>query len=280
MKKVKHILAIFFHSVLPQDIYYPKLLHTKFQFSLKYYLTVILFFALLFTGIVLYQFSPSKLVSYKDSIVNALSSFPEETSITIKNGILESNQNKPLFLWVYHENQPIFVFMIHTKDVLKSTYIPLPLIFLGNDKTQISYKGYFVLRTYNNSWNILITKSTLHPFISYINSYFFSFIFFFYLFLILLVPITFVVWSSTLILLSSLFVYILLYTFIPHIHLKKCIQAGMHGTHIPFFILILLTSLFPTATSSIIITSSLVFVFSLVATYEMYSKEVPAHKKK
>ncbi|MCX6730754.1 MAG: DUF1189 family protein [Candidatus Roizmanbacteria bacterium] len=274
MKKVKHILTTFIHSVIPQDVYYPKLLHTRFLFSLKYYVFIITLLALTFTGLVFCQFSPLKMISYKNSIVNSLSAFPEEVKITIKNGVLESNQNKPLFLWIYHNKQPLFVFMIHTTDTLSNSHIPLPIVFLGADKVQISYRGHIIVRSYDSSWNVAITKERILPFISSISSSFPPFMFFFYLFMLILVPLAFILSSTFFIFLSSLLVFTLLRTFIPHIHIKKCFQAGMHGTHIPLLVIILLYSLFPTASNIFVIATALIFVFSLVSTYEMYSKEV------
>jgi len=281
MKKVKHILATFLHSFIPQDIYYPKLLHTRFQFSLKYYLVLMSFFTLIFTGVVFCRFSPLKMIGYKNSIINSFSTFPGEVIIKINKGMLESNQNKPLFLWIYHNNQPLFVFMVHTKDMLDSSHIPLPLIFLGQNKMQISYRGNVIVRPYNPSWNILITKERIQSFIGFINSFFPPFIFFFYILLIVVVPVMFMMGSTFFILLSSMVVFLLLRTFIPHIHLKKCIQASIHGTHIPLIIVIFLFILFPSATNIVVITASLIFVFTLVSTYEMYSKEIShvAHSK-
>ncbi|MFH0773167.1 MAG: hypothetical protein V1922_02555 [bacterium] len=278
MKKVKHILVTFLHSFIPQDIYYPKLLHTRFKLSLKYYLVVIVFFSCVFTGILLYHLSPIKITSYKNSVVNSLSAFPEGVTIKIQNGVLESNQNKPLFLWVYHDNQPLFVFMVNTKGVLTNRYIPLPLIFLGNETAQISYKGNIIVRPYKSSSNILITKESVQTLITHINTYFPPLMFFFYLLLILITPLLFVIYATLLIFLSSIFVFLLLRTFIPHIHLKKCLQAGMHCTHVPFAIVVFLFLLFPTTINILVIATALTFVFSLVGTYEMYSKEAAYDK--
>lgn len=278
MKKVKHILVTFLHSFTPQDIYYPKLLHTRLQFSLKYYIFIIFSFACVFTGIVVYQFSPGKIISYKNSINTTLSSFPEDARITIAHGILESNQNKPLFLWVYDNNQPLFVFMVHTKDVLNNSHIPLPLVFLGNNQIQLTYKDSSLIRPYDNSLDILISRETMQALIPYINSIFPSFLFGFYISLLILFPLLFIGVSSLFIFLSASLTCILLRTFIPHIHLKKCLQAGMHGTHIPLIVSIFLFSLFPSASNILIIMASLIFVFTLVATYEMYSKEIPHSK--
>lgn len=274
MKKVKHILAIFLHSFVPQDIYYPKLLHTRFQFSLKYYFVIMAFFAFVFAGVILCRYSPSRLISYKNSVINSLSTFPDNITIKIHNGMLESNQNVPLFLWVYHDGQPLFVFMVHTKDVVTSSSIPSPLLFLGNDKVQISYRGTSIVQTYNKLWDITITKQSVQSLISAVNAFFPFFMILFYVSLIILLPLLYALSFTFFILVSALIVFMLLRTFVPHIHLKKCIQGGIHGTHIPFLLTIFLFILFPTATNIFIVAASLVFVFTLVSTYEMYSKEV------
>ena len=278
MKKVKHILEVFLHSLIPQDSYYPKLLHIRLSYSLNYYFLFTSTLALIFTSIVLCQFSPGKIIAYKNSVINSLSSFPSEVQITIKNGTLESNMDRPLFLWVYQNKQPLFVFMVNTKDELKISKIPLPFIFLGLDKAQFLYRDNVYIKPYIRSWNMIIAKEQVQLFVKSINSFFPSFLISFYVFLLLLIPILFMTSSTSLIFLSSTLTYILLRTFIPHIHIKKCVQAGMHGTHLPIGITILLLSLFPSATNIAPIAMALFFVFTLVATYEMYSKEVP-HRK-
>jgi len=274
MKKVKHILEIFVHSLIPQDIYYPKLLHTRLLFSIQYYLVVIIFFSLLYTSIAFYQFSPKTVLNYKISLINSLSTFPKEAILSVTNGVLESNLNRPLFLWVYQNNQPLFVFVAHGKEALTKVKISLPFVFLGSEKVQFSYKGTIIQKSYDHDWNIHITKERVQSFIAYIDSIFPSFIFFFYLSLLIVLPLLFIGGSTALILLLSAIVFVLLRTFIPHIHLKKCIQAGLHGTHLPLLTTIFLFMLFPSMSNIIIIATALIFIFTLVATYEMYSKEL------
>lgn len=274
MKKVKHILSIFFQSFIPHDGYYPKLLHIRFQFSLKYYFFCIVFLSYMLAGVVVYQYSPKKIVGYKDALINTLSTFPEDVKITITNGVLELNQNRPFFLWVYENKQPLFVVMAHARDKIDNTRIPLPLIFLGSDYTQVVYKNYMKTFPYNPMRNFTFTKDTAQGLIAQINALFPSFLIGFYLILLTVLPILFITTSTVLILISSLITFILLRSFIPHIHLKKSIQAGMHGTHIPLLITILFYTLLPSCRSIFIVSSALIFVFTLVATFEMYSKEV------
>jgi len=271
MKKVKAILTIFFHSFVPQEIYFPKLLHTRLQFSFKYYLLIVSFLACIFSGILLYHFSPGKVSDYKNAILDTISTFPIDSEIKISKGTLTSNQNKPLFLWVYYKNSPFFAFMVDTKSMLDTTYIRLPFIFFGSNQMQFSYKGYSSTRLYDSSLDGPISKDTILSIISYVNNGFSTFLIGFYFILLIIIPFVFIVTSTLFILLSSGMVYILLRTFIPHIHFKKCLQAGAHGTHIPLIISILLYSLFPIVANTLIVTFSLIFIFTLVATYEMYS---------
>ena len=274
MKKVKHILVIFLHSFVPQDIYYPKLLHTRFQFSLRYFVIILALFAFIFTGVVLYQLTPSKLSSYKNSIISSLTLFPSDATVKIAHGLLESNQNKPIFLWIYHQDQPLFVFMVYSNDVITSASIPSPLVFLGADKMQISYRGMSFVQPYTQSWNVFISKERIQTLIDVINSVFPSFVVFLYLFLIITLPLAYAILATFFVFVSSVLVFGLLRTFIPHIHNKKCMQAGIHGTHIPLIITILLFMLFPSSSNVLIVAAALIFVFTLVSTYEMYSKEI------
>lgn len=272
MKKVKHILTTFFHSFIPQDVYYPKLLHTQLRFSIEYYIAFIIIFSFVFTGIVFYRYSPSKITSYKNAIVQSLSSFPDTVIIRIKDGILESNQNKPLFLWIYRNDKPLFVFMANTKDSFSLKNTPVPILFLGRDRVQFYFKGVTFTHLYNKTDQYIITKDTLKSFLVFSDSFFPSLLFFFSLFLLIVLPISFALWSALLIIINAFLSFMLFHTFIPHIHFKKCIQAALHGTHIPLIITIILFVLFPTAPNVLTISTSLMFVFTLVAVYEMYSK--------
>ena len=272
MKKVKAILTTFFHSFIPQDAYYPKLLHTRLNFSIKYYIVFIIVCSCIFTVVVFYRYSPSRITRYKNAIVHSLSSFPDNVIIRIKDGILESNQNKPLFLWIYQGDKPLFVFMANTKDSFSLKNTPVPILFFGRDRMQFYFKGVAFTQMYTKIDQYVITKNTLKSFLLFSDSFFPPLLFFFSLFLLVVLPISFAFWSALLIIINAFLSFILFRTFIPHIHFKKCIQAAMHGTHIPLIVTIILFVLFPTAPNVLTISTSLMFVFTLVAVYEMYSK--------
>jgi len=277
MKKVKHILEIFLHSFIPLDYYYPKLLHTHVQISLKYYFIVLSFLSFLFTAIILWHLSPMKVIGYKNSLVNSFSFFPSDVKIKTNNGILETNQTNPLFLWVYHDTQPFFVFMVNTKDSLAKSYLPIPLLYFGTNEIQVTYRDNTNSLSYKSLAPLLITRETLQTLGKQINTIFPIAAFFFYLILLVGLPLLFMVVTTTLLVLVACIVFIILRPFIPHIHIKKCIQAAFHGTHIPLFIYILFALFFPGALSAVTVVV-LTFIFALVATYEMYCKQAPYFK--
>ena len=179
MKKVKHILTTFFHSFIPQDIYYPKLLHTRLNFSIKYYIVFIIVCSCIFTVVVFYRYSPSRITRYKNAIVHSLSSFPDNVIIRIKDGILESNQNKPLFLWIYQGDKPLFVFMANTKDSFSLKNTPVPILFFGRDRIQFYFKGVAFTQMYTKIDQYVITKDTLQSFLVSSDSFFPPLLFFF-----------------------------------------------------------------------------------------------------
>ena len=225
-------------------------------------------------AVLVYHYSPQKIMQFKDSLMSTVLSIPEDVELSIVKGTLESNQEKPLFLWVYHETQPLFVVMIHTKDFLDSSHIPLPLLFLGRESLQFTYKGSSFIRPYEPNLNFTINKQSLVSLIPWFDSFATALLVGFSVCIITIAPLAFIALMGSMIIASSALVFLLLRTFIPHVHFRKCLQAALHGTHLPMSISLLLFALFPGKSNCFIITLSLIFVFALVATYEMYSEEV------
>jgi len=273
MKKVKHILVTFFHSVIPLDIYYPKLLHTRFIFSVKYYFFIVFFFAALFSTHVIYRVSPFNLIELKNTLTSSLLNIPDNITIQLKNGMLELNQEKPLMIWTYHNNLPFFFSMIYTKNSENFIQNTPPLIYFGQDKMTFSLRNKSFSRPYDHSANIFFTKDTIVSFIKKSNIFSPFLIVSFYIIFLIMLPIIFVIYSSVCIILASIFCFLIFKTYIPHLHIKKCIQASMHGTHIPLTISVILIPLFPYAFNCIVIVASFFFIFTLVSIFEMYYKE-------
>lgn len=103
MKKVKTFLHIFANSLLPNRAYYQKILKAPFSFSLKYFLALILALNFIFVIFLSVKLNPWKVNQVFNDLINSLEQFPENLSITIKNGYLMTNHYKPYFLWFDHQ---------------------------------------------------------------------------------------------------------------------------------------------------------------------------------
>ncbi len=279
MRKVKAILRTFLHSFIPQDAYYPKLIHTRFLFSLHYYLIFITVLSVLFMGILFTQYSPLQIIEYKNAIVDSLSHFPTDAIIRIKGGRLESNQDRPLFLWVNYRQQPFFVSMFDREEEFsKPHHSPFPLVLFGKDQVLFTYREVNHMFTYPRQYEFLLAYEQVHSLVTYSRSWFPTLLFITYISLFFTLPLTFAIVSTLLIFCTATVVFMLLHPFIPHMHWKKSLQAGLHGTHIPLCIVLLLIMIHVPFLIILSIHGALMFVFHLVATYEMYSKEIPQIK--
>lgn len=278
MKKVKAILTTSLNSVIPQDIYYPKLLHIRFMYSLKYYITITLILTALFILAFSYKYPLSRLVQYKNDVTKSFSQFPESAVLRIQKGQLTSNSSLPIFIWVKHKEKPLFVFMANAKDDAPRTIPPVPFLFLKKDGMQISYRQYQRISAYDPTREYTISKEQMPLLEEKVNALCAPVMRYYNLALVTILPLMFIIFTTGNILLSSIVSFLLFRLYFSHAHLKKCIQAGLHGTHIPMIISALLFVLYPTNLRIIPIIGALYFVFALVSIFEMYSKEVPPHR--
>lgn len=279
MIKVKAILRTILNSFIPQDIYFPKILHIRLMYSLKYYIIVLSLLTLLLVVSMVNKYPITTISQYRDSVIHSLSEFPQDIELKISNGELSTNSNAPLFLWVKHKDKPLFVFMANAREMSPRFQNPIPFIFLKKDGIQVSFRQFHQLWSYNLASEHIISKQQIPNFISQIHSFFPYVVLFYYVGMFLLLPLVFMSFITGAIILSCAITYILFRTYFLRIHFKKCLQAGMHGTHIPLIFAAVLLYLFPFSIRCIPIVFALFFVFTLVSTFEMYSKEKPHHRR-
>lgn len=278
MKKVKAILTTSLNSIIPQDIYYPKLLHIRFMYSLKYFIVATLIVTALFTLMFAYKYPLSRLVQYKDDITKSFAQFPDSAVLRIQKGQLTSNSTLPVFIWVKHKERPLFVFMANAKDDAPRTIPPVPFLFLKKDGMQISYRQYQRITAYDATREYTISKEQMPLFEEKVNALCAPVMRYYTLVLFTILPLAFMLFTIANILIAAAASFLLFRLYFSRAHLKKCIQAGLHGTHIPMIISALLFVLYPTNLRIIPIMCALYFVFTLVSIFEMYSKEVPHHR--
>lgn len=279
MIKVKAILRTLINSFIPQDKYFPKILHIRIMYSFKYYISILSILTLLLVVSLMSKYPISSISQYKESIIQNVAAFPQDIELKIHKGELSTNSNAPLFLWVKHKNKPLFVFMANAREMSPRFQNPIPFIFLKKDGLQVSFRQFHQLWTYDPTANHIISRQQIPYFISQINSFFPYVVFLYCISMFILFPLAFMSFVTGAIILSSALTYLIFRTYFLRIHYKKCLQAGMHGTHIPLLFTAVLLYLFPFSTRCMPIVLALFFVFTLVSTFEMYSKEEPHHRR-
>jgi len=270
MKKVKAILHTFRISIVPNHLFYPKLLHTRTFFSLKYFSVCIIFFSTIFTLCVYTKVTPDKLTFYHNAFIKTLSSYPADAEFLIKDKKLGSSYTQPIFLWMDKPNgTKMLLFAANQHSLLTKNDSPDALIFLGAKQMRLSYKD-MTTSVYYPSLEYVINKHTIDIFTGVIDQYlnnargYFYFVFFSFL------PLLYMSGLFEASLATSIFLYLLFRLFTKRVHLRKCIQVGFHASILPFMIGSALFCSFPSVHGTLTITASLVFIFQLIAIYEAY----------
>ncbi len=279
MKKVKAILRTFINSFIPQDRYFPKLLHIRLMYSLKYYISILGFLTILFVISFVAKYPLSRIYEYKSAIVQCLSGFPQDVELRIDKGILSTNTNTPLFIWVRQNGKPLFVLMANEREMSPRFQNPIPFIFLKKDGLQVSFRQFHKQWLYSPTSRYVLSRKQIPLLTSLIHLYTPYAICIYIACMFLLFPLAFMIFVTMSIILSSLITYLAFRTYFIRIHFKKCLQAGIHGTHIPLIFAAVLLYLFPFSFRCLPVAYALFFVFTLVSTFEMYSKEEPRHRR-
>lgn len=110
MKYLRNFFHIFGSSLFPTDKYYQKIPEHSLGFSLKYFFTLVIlitFFANMATYGIFYP--EKKVNNIKMGVDELLNSFPKDFKLSIKNGTLTTNFERPYRFWWAGIANPIIV---------------------------------------------------------------------------------------------------------------------------------------------------------------------------
>lgn len=130
MRKVKTFLHVFENSLFPVTPYYQKILRAPFIFSFKYFISLILLLNFIFLFYLGVKYNPEKIYGVINSVSESLSQYPADLRITIKDGLLISNYNRPYFLWLDYQNKKKLLLVIDENAYPEKIQIYKPLLLL------------------------------------------------------------------------------------------------------------------------------------------------------
>lgn len=274
MKKVKAILNTFRVSAVPNHLFYPKLLHTRTLFSLKYFIVCVISLSFLFTISIYTRVMPGKLSFYHHAFIRALGTYPSGAELTLKNGRLQSTYDQPIFLWMDRPNgTQMLLFAANQHSLMQKNDSVNSLIFLGANHVSLSYKDMRTVLHYPKT-EYVVNRQTVDSFAGVMDQYLSQAQGFFYLVFFIFLPFIYILSSFEAALATSIFLYFLFHLFTKRIHIRKAIQVGFHASILPFMIGSVLMYAFPSVHGTLTITAAILFIFQLIALYETYFSEL------
>jgi len=241
MKKVKAFFYIFLKSLIPNYSYYTKILKTRFLFSFKYFVSLIVFLNFLLGVSLLYRYSPQKINFWLKSVNSALANFPSDLNIFIDKGYLISSYNRPYFFWLRDEKERlklVFVIDESASEEKINQYQTKALL----TKTDLFIKeAGKVKKIPLSSFNqIIFNKETLKIIrqrLFFIEKFFYIFYFFIFLFIFVFTFLFSFLVNLFYLFIASLLVFVLL-KLKPEkkYHFKKVFQISFHAATLPLFL--------------------------------------------
>jgi len=243
MRKLTTFFHVVRHSLFPANDYYIRLKKdTRFLFSLKYFIALIVLLSVVLTLIYPTRFlpiyQPQKL---KSVITETLNQFPEELIVTINEfGILTTNYQRPLIVFTLNERAPEKLLVIDplaTDDMIEE--YDAYLLLMRRKAVVKSFEGAVMLE-YRTQQPLTMNKQSVDNLSSLlteiVNNYWLFFGLFMFVALIIL-PLIFVASKLAYVALASLLVFLVVRLFfVKQLTYKKAIQIGFHASTAPILL--------------------------------------------
>lgn len=300
MKKVKTFFHIFINSLFPLEGYYKKLLKTRFAFSLKYILTLIVILHIFFATIFFIKYSVinESLPQLNKNLFTMLSNYPSDLIIRIKNSQLTMNYDHPYIMWFNSRKFPTPVLAVDSFAQPEKINEYNSYILLHDNAITIRNPSNGRIKSYplpaNNEY--VITKNRINQMQ---NALFDTFairlttvIVAGYIGINILLLISFIVIKILYLLLFSLILFFIIRGVLKktHIRYKKIVQISFHASTLPLiFEYLVITSkiqfslekggFFISPFGLLIWLISIVYgAFIIAGIYETYHKENTHHR--
>lgn len=271
MKKVKTFLQHLSRSLLPQSSHYETFLQNKFASSFVFFLESQVFFSLLIMLVILMNFNPFTLNTYKKSIVDSLNTIPAGFEVSIQKDELTSNLFRPFLFWVKFPKEKFLFLVIDENAYPEKIKEYESTILLSKKVVTVKYQQRLYTFPYSQFTNdLILTKSDILNLSSHSIDQMKLLFIVLVPFLIVFIPLTLFVTTITYLLLSSVIVYILYRSFHKHYKFIKIFQIGIHSSSLPILIMIILFSLFFWKCLPIYFPLLIILIFQLTGVYEAH----------
>ncbi|QQG44679.1 MAG: DUF1189 family protein [Candidatus Roizmanbacteria bacterium] len=282
MKKVKTFFYVFRSSLLPHQPFYHKLIKTKFSFSLKYFLFLSIIVYLVFVCIYAFKFNLFQNFSLASTnFYKSLAAFPDDLIISIKNGKLTTNYNRPYFMWMDNNQKKILLLVIDENGTQTSIKDYNALTLLTHEAVisrSLFDKNKYIINSFDKD-SIIIDKAKVEE----INDILKNVISTIYLLMpfvfIILLPLIVIIVNFLYLLLASIVVHFFAKYYFKGITLRKTLQIAFHAFTLPLLVNYILGIIDPRIAILPITFFALTFLFLSFAIHECHYVVSPHHKR-
>lgn len=163
MRKVKTFLHVFINSLFPFAWYYKKILKTRFSFSFKYVITLIMILHSIFAMIFFVKnvIMNKSLHELNDKLLEMVNNYPSDLVIRIKNKQLTMNYDHPYIMWFDIKKFPTPVLVVDAFAQAEKINEYGSYILLHSDAITIRNPNNDQIKTYplHESSEYVITKN-------------------------------------------------------------------------------------------------------------------------
>jgi len=271
MKKVKTFLQYLSRSLLPQSSHYETFLQNRFATSVVFFLESQVFFSFLITLVILINFNPFTLNTYKKSIVDSLNTIPANFEVSIRNDELTSNLFRPFLFWVKFPEEKFLFLVIDENAYPEKIKEYESTILLSKKVITVKYQQRLYTFPYSQfTNNLILTKSDILNLSSHSLDQMKLLFIVLIPFLVIFIPLTLCFTTTIYLLLSSIMVYIFYRLFHKHYKFIKIFQVGIHSSTLPMLIMIVLFSLYFWRCLPAYFPLLIILIFQLTGVYEAH----------
>ncbi len=243
MKKVKTFFHVFVNSLLPQANYYKKILKTHFDFSLRYFIGLIIILNVLFVINIYSRYSYPTIGRLTDSAIKGLKNIPEDLQIYLNKGLFFTSYSRPYFFWIDDQKSIKLLFVIDETAYPQkintygaSAMITSKEVVIGINKKEpitLPLNDYWPVKMIIDHQEITKITDSLVQFRQWLTVIYTA------LFLVLLIaiPLISLLTIGCYLIAACLVIYFVFSMFIrKKIHFKKVVQISFHSFTLPLIL--------------------------------------------
>lgn len=289
-RKVNTFFHVFKQSLFPKPGYYKKIPKSSFNFSLKYFISLILILNFLLVFFIIIQYHPQRINRNLNSLIISLKTFPKDLVINIRKDRLFTSYDHPYLFWSKVNGKLKLLLVIdETANAAKinqyNSYVLITnnkAVFKTDNQPANNFYVVPLTRFGDQTLNINSVKKIIQTLIN-----FQSLLIFIYpaivIMLLIILPVSSFLTTLFYLSIISLIVYIIFKVYFhKKIHYKKTFQISLHAVTFPLILDYFLIAFKPSIGLNIklkpIIPPSVTFVillaiFVFTAVYEAYQND-------